>query len=46
MKYYLIFTGIAAGFANGEEAVNMSAVLSGMGPILKNPDACAHPVLA
>jgi len=36
----------AAGFANGEEAMNMSAVLTGMGAIPKSPDACARPVLA
>jgi len=36
----------AAGFANGEKAVNMSAVLTGMGPIPKSSDACARPVLA
>lgn len=37
----------AAGFANGEEAVNMSAVLAGMGPIPKKPDATrARPILA
>jgi len=37
----------AAGFANGEEAVNMSAVLTGMGPIPKSPDATrSRPVLA
>eukprot|EP00536_Pseudo-nitzschia_multiseries_P003309 jgi/Psemu1/185543/e_gw1.50.37.1 len=37
----------AAGFANGEEAVNMSAVLTGMGAIPKNTDAArARPVLA
>jgi len=37
----------AAGFANGEEAVNMSAVLTGMGPIPKRPDATRlRPVLA
>jgi len=37
----------AAGFANGEEAVNMSAVLTGMGPIPRGPDATrSRPVLA
>ena len=36
----------AAGFANGEEAVNMSAALAGMGPIPKTPDARPRPVLA
>eukprot|EP00531_Pseudo-nitzschia_arenysensis_P014682 CAMPEP_0116128156 /NCGR_PEP_ID=MMETSP0329-20121206/7211_1 /TAXON_ID=697910 /ORGANISM="Pseudo-nitzschia arenysensis, Strain B593" /LENGTH=623 /DNA_ID=CAMNT_0003622279 /DNA_START=223 /DNA_END=2094 /DNA_ORIENTATION=+ len=37
----------AAGFANGEEAVNMSAVLTGMGPIPKNSNAGrSRPVLA
>jgi len=37
----------AAGFANGEEAMNMSAVLTGMGPLPKSPDAAhARPVLA
>ena len=37
----------AAGFANGEEVVNMSAVLTGMGPIPKNSDATRSlPVLA
>lgn len=37
----------AAGFANGEEAVNMSAVLTGMGPIPKSSNASrSQPVLA
>lgn len=37
----------AAGFANGEEAVNMSAVLTGMGPIAKGSNAArSRPVLA
>ncbi len=37
----------AAGFANGEEAVNMSAVLTGMGAIPKSSDATrSRPVLA
>lgn len=37
----------AAGFANGEEAVSMSAVLTGMGAIPKSSDATrSRPVLA
>ena len=37
----------AAGFANGEQAVNMSAVLTGLGAIPKNPDTNrSRPVLA
>ena len=37
----------AAGFANGEEAVNMSAVLTGMGAIPKSSDVTrSRPVLA
>ena len=37
----------AAGFANGEEAVNMSAVLTGMGAIPKSSDTTrSRPVLA
>ena len=41
------FVVTAAGFANGEEAVNMSAILAGIGPVPKTPDAArARPVLA
>ena len=43
----IIYVFAAAGFANGEEAVNMSAVLTGMGPIPKSSDASrSQPVLA
>ncbi len=48
LKFLSVFyVLLAAGFANGEEAVNMSAVLTGMGPIPKNSDATRSlPVLA
>ena len=45
-KYNILFLP-AAGFANGEEAVSMSAVLTGMGAIPKSSDATrSRPVLA
>lgn len=44
---FQLFDLAAAGFANGEEAVNMSAVLTGMGPIAKGSNAArSRPVLA